>query len=71
MNEFDERQAKLALLKRLLNQKDSIKVTKSPSGEFSFEVKRNFDASRVSPDEIIEQIEMIYEKLERKFHKLD
>ena len=69
MNEFDEKRAKIELLKRMLEKRDSIKVTKSPSGEFSFEVRRQFDASRISHDEIIEQIERIYEKLQMKFHK--
>jgi hypothetical protein len=42
MEEY-ERLAKLALLKNILEQRDSIKVIKTSTGKYSFEVKRYYD----------------------------
>lgn len=63
-----ERLAKLSLLKKILEQRDSIKVARTITGEFSFDVKRHYDFDKTTPDEVIEQIKEIYDKLKREFH---
>ena len=51
----------------IIEKQDSIKVSKTATGKFSFEVKRYYDFDKTNPEEIIEQIETIYERLERTF----
>ena len=67
MDESYERLAKLALLKKILEQRDSIKVCKTATGKYNFEVKRYYDFDKVTPEDVIGQIENIYNKLKEKF----
>jgi hypothetical protein len=67
MDESYERLAKLSLLKKILDQRDTIRVARTPKGEFSFEVKRHYDFNKTMPDEVIQQIKEIYNKLKEEF----
>ena len=67
MTETNEKIGKLSLLKSLFEQRDSIRVSRTTTGKFSFEVKRYYDFDKTKPEVIIEQIKGIYEKLESCF----
>jgi hypothetical protein len=56
-----------AELKQLLEKRDSIKVSRTATGKFSFEVKRYYDFDKTKPDDVIKQIAGIYEELEKRF----
>jgi len=51
----------------VVEKQDSIKVSRTATGRFSFEVKRYYNFDKTKPEEIIEQIKQIYEELEKRF----
>jgi len=67
LSEPNERIGKLSALKSLFEQRDSIKVSRTAAGKYSFEVKRYYDFDKTKPEDIIEQIEDIYEELGKRF----
>ena len=58
---------KIQTIESVMEKQDSIKVSKTATGKFSFEVKRYYDFDKTDPEEIIEQIKRIYEELEKGF----
>ena len=67
MAESDKKTERLSMLKSLLERRDSIKVSRTATGKFSFEVKRYYDFGKTMPGDVIEQIEGIYNELEKRF----
>lgn len=66
MDEQDQK-VKLSELKQLLEKRDSIRVSMTSAGKFSFDVKRYYDFGKTKPEVIVGQIDGIYTELAKKF----
>ncbi len=66
MDEPDQK-VKLSELKQLLEKRDSIRVSMTSAGKFSYDVKRYYDFDKTDSDDVIRQIEDIYIELANRF----